>query len=173
MALGPHADVIVALAGHFAQLAQGLDDPRTILDLAGLDALGQPGGDLPLHVLARGQRQAAWLHDSGARRVLRHGPALLQVPGIPQPVVGALPARRRGVVRLACDQIHAGSEDVHVHAAVCLAVHHRRPAQSVTVQPAQQRPLDVIEHAIDLCLRRLVIRVPGDDARGVFVFELE
>ena len=99
-----------------------------------LDALKQVVPDRRARVvLARDPRPQLRRLDVGAvprllvqrpRRVIRAAPALVEVQGLDQGVVGLLPARRRDVEALAGLQVAPRGEHMHVHAArCCTAVH--------------------------------------------------
>jgi len=60
-----------------------------------------------------------------------------------------------------------------VHAAAALAVLDGRPGVAVGREPGPGRPLELVEHGLDLRAGRPVLRRPGDDARGVLVLEVE
>ena len=67
----------------------------------------------------------------GARRVVRAAPAVVEVQGLDQGVVGLLPARRRNVEALAGLQVAPRGEHMHMHAAGGRAVLHRRPRVAI------------------------------------------
>ena len=71
------------------------------------------------------------------RRVIRTAPAVLDVARLDQRAIGLLPARRRDVEALARLQVAPSGEHMHVHAAVGIAVPHRRPRCS---DPGPARP---------------------------------
>ena len=176
--------VVLALARHVeACLLQGGDHTGPVLHLPGLDALQQVGLDrLAGVVLARDPRPQRRRLDVSAvprlllprsRRVIRAAPALVEVAGLDQGVVRLLPARRRDVEALACLQVAPRGEHMHVHAAIGRAVLHRRPGVAIRGQPGPGALLDLVEHPVDVLGARLVLRRPGDHARGVFVVELQ
>ena len=70
-------------------------------------------------------------------------------------------------------QVAPGGEDVHVHAAVPLAVLDRRPDVAVGVEPGPGRLLELVEDGFDLLVRWLVFWRPRDHARRVLVLELK
>ena len=108
----------------------------------------------------------------GARRVVRAAPALVEVQGLDQGVVGLLPARRRDVKALAGLQVAPRGEHMHVYAAVGRAVLHRRPRVAIRGQPGPSGLLELVEHPVDVLGAWPVLRGPGDHARRVFVVEL-
>ena len=104
--------VVLALARHVeARLLQGGDDAGPVLHRAALDAPQQVVPDLvpgiglmrdPCPQLRRLEVGAVpRLLIPGARRIVRAAPALVEVAGLDQGVVGLLPARRRDVEALA------------------------------------------------------------------------
>ena len=104
--------VVVTLARHVeARLLQGGDHAGPILHRPGLDALHQVVLDRRARVvLARDPCPQRRRLDVGAvprlllarpRRIVRAAPALVEVAGLDQRVVGLLPARRRDVEALA------------------------------------------------------------------------
>ena len=105
------------------------------------------------------------------RRVIRPAPALFGVEGVAERVECLLPARRGDVEAPAGLQVASRGEDMHVSAAVALAVHHGRPGVAVGLQPRPRRPLELVEYGFDLRVGRSVVRCPGDHARGVLVLE--
>ena len=109
----------------------------------------------------------------GARRVVRVTPALVEVQGLDQGVVGLLPARRRDVEALAGLQVAPRGEHMHVHAAGGRAVLHRRPRVAIRVQPGPGGLLELVEHPVDVLVAWPVLRGPGDHARRVLVLELQ
>ena len=107
------------------------------------------------------------------RRVIRAAPALVEVQGLDQGVVGLLPARRRDVEALAGLQVAPRGEHMHVHAAVGRAVLHRRPRVAILGQPGPGGLLELVEHPVDVVVAWPVLRGPGDHARRVLVVELQ
>ena len=107
------------------------------------------------------------------RRVIRAAPAVVEVAGLDQRAVGLLPARRRDVQALTRLQVAPRGEHMHVHAAVRLAVPHRRPGVAIRRQPGPGGLLDLVEHPVDRLVARSVLRGPGDHARRVLVVELQ
>ena len=105
------------------------------------------------------------------RRVIRPAPALLGVEGVAERVECLLPARRRDVEAPAGLQVASRSEDVHVDAAVALAVHHGRPGVAVGLEPRPGRLFEGIHDRADLRVGRSVVRCPSDHARRVLVLE--
>ena len=110
------------------------------------------------------------LHPS-PRRVIRPAPALLGVEGVTERVECLLPARRRDVEAPADLQVASRGEDMHMDAAVALAVHHGRPGVAVRLEPRPGRPLEGIENRADLRVGRSVVRCPGNHTRRVLVLE--
>ena len=105
------------------------------------------------------------------RRVIRPAPAVFGVEGVAERVECLLPARRRDVEAPAGLQVASRGEDMHVSAAVALAVHHGRPGVAVRLEPRPGRPLELVEYGFDLRVGRSVVRCPGDHARRVLVLE--
>ena len=110
------------------------------------------------------------LHPS-QRRVIRPAPALLGVEGVTERVECLLPARRRDVEAPAGLQVASRGEDMHVNAAVALAVHHGRPGVAVGLEPRPGRLFKGIQNRADLRVGRSVVRCPGNHARRVLVLE--
>ena len=105
------------------------------------------------------------------RRIIRPTPAVFGVEGVAERAERLFPARRRDVEAPAALQVAARGEDVHMSAAVQLAVHHGRPGVAVGLEPGPGRPLKVIQNRADLRVGRRVVRRPGDHARRVLVLE--
>ena len=108
-----------------------------------------------------------------SRRVVRPAPAVLVVEGVAQRVEGLLPAGRRDVEALARLQVAPGGQDVHVDPAAVLAVQDRRPCVAVRLQSRPRRPLELVEHGVDLRVGRPVLGRPRDHDRAVLVLELQ
>jgi hypothetical protein len=62
------------------------------------------------------------LHQASQARVLRPGPAMFEIQGIPQGVVNLLPPWRPNIHRAATGQLDARHDDVNVLRAVFLLV---------------------------------------------------
>ena len=105
------------------------------------------------------------------RRVIRPAPALFGVEGVAERVECFLPARRRDVEAPAGLQVASRGEDVHVNAAVALAVHHGRPGVAVGLEPRPGHLFKGIDDHADLRVGRSVVRCPGNHARRVLVLE--
>ena len=175
---------MLALARHVeSRLLQGGDHAGPVLHRAARDATQQVVPDLvPGIGLMRDPRPQLRRRDVGAvprlllprpRRVIRTAPAVLDVARLDQRAIGLLPARRRDVEALARLQVAPRGEHMHVHAAVGIAVPHRRPRIAIRGQPGPGGLLDLVEHPVDVLVARLVLRRPGDHARRVFVVELQ
>ena len=180
--MGGH--VVLALARHIkAQLLEGGDHAGPVLHLPGLNALQQVVLDRLARVgLVRDSRPQRRRLAVGAvprlllprpRRVIRAAPAVVEIAGLNQWAVGLLPPRRRDIEALARLQVAPRGEHMHVHAAVGLAVPHRRPAVAIRGQPGPGGLLDFVEHPVDVPVARPILRRPGDHARGVCVVELQ
>ena len=105
------------------------------------------------------------------RRVIRAAPAVVEVARLDERAIGLLPARRRDVETLPRLQVAPRGEHMHVHAAVGVAVPHRRPGVAIRIQPGPGGLLERVEHPVDCLVARLVLDSPGDHARRVFVVE--
>ena len=105
------------------------------------------------------------------RRVIRPAPAVFGVEGVTERVECLLPARRRDVEAPAGLQVAPRGEDMHVNAAVALAVHHGRPGVAVGLEPRPGRLFKGIQNRADLRVGRSVVRCPGNHARRVLVLE--
>jgi len=111
-----HADVVLALAGDFAQLGQAGDHAGPVADQPRLDPGLQPVGDVALRIISQAQPglqpgcvgldDVVILADgAGALRRAGIGPAMREVPGVAPGVEGLLVAGRRDVQRLAGGQL--------------------------------------------------------------------
>ena len=159
--------VVLALARHVeSRLLQGGDHAGPVLHRAARDAPQQVVPDLvPGIGLMRDPRPQLRRRDVGAvprlllprpRRVIRTAPAVLDVARLDQRAIGLLPARRRDVEALARLQVAPRGEHMHVHAAVGIAVPHRRPRIAIRGQPGPGGLLDLVEHPVDVLVARLV-----------------
>ena len=167
--------VVLPLERHLqARLLQGVDDIGPVPYRAVLDTLEQVVAD---QVAGGGLEREAGPQlrrlDVGAvpgllhprpRRVIRPAPALLGVEGVAERVECLLPARRRDVQAPAGLQVASRGEDMHVNAAIALAVHHCRPGVAVGLQPRPRRPIELVEYGFDLRVGRSVVRRPGNHA---------
>ena len=105
------------------------------------------------------------------RRVIRPAPAVFGVEGVAERVECLLPARRRDIEAPAGLEVAPRGEDMHVSAAVALAVHHGRPGVAVGLEPRPGRLFKGIDDRADLRVGRSVVRCPGNHARRVLVLE--
>ena len=180
--MGGH--VVVTLARHVeARLLKGGDHTGPVLHRPVLDTLQQVVPDRLARVgLVRDPRPQLCRLDvgvvprllqPGACRIVRAAPTVVEVTGLDQRAIGLLPAGRRDVEALARLQVAPRGEHMHVHAAIGRAVLHRRPGVAIRGQPGPSALLDLVEHPVDVLGARLVLRRPGDHARGVFVVELQ
>ena len=62
---------------------------------------------------------------------------------------------------------------MHVHTPVRFAVLDRCPGIAVRFEARPGGFLELVHHAFDLRLARVVLRCPGNDACGVLVLELK
>ena len=174
--------VVLALARHLqARLPQGGDDIGPIPYRAVLDTLEQVVADQVAG--GRFERETGpqlRRLDVGAvpgllrprpRRIIRPAPALFGVEGVAERVECLLPARRRDVEAPAGLQVASRGEDMHVNAAVALAMHHGRPGVAVGLEPRPGRLFKGIDDRADLRVGRSVVRCPGNHARRVLVLE--
>ena len=109
----------------------------------------------------------------GPRRVVGAGPAVLVVEGVAQRVERLLPAGGRDVEAAVGLQVVACGEDVHVDPGAVLAVQDRRPGVAVGRKARPGRLLELVEDGPDLLVGGLVLRRPGDHARGELALELQ
>ena len=113
------------------------------------------------------------LHVPRPLGIVRAAPTVLVVLPIPQRVKRLLPSGGRDIQALAGLKIAACRQDVHVHPAARFAVLDRSPGVAVRFQSGPGGLLELVHHAVDLRLARIVLRCPGNDARGVLVLELK
>lgn len=165
-----HGQVVLALARHLvAGLLERGDHAGAVVD----EARGDPLAEVVVDGVAVGGvgREAARPGGPGAFRVVRPRPAAFVVHRPLQQAVGPLPARRSDVVALAGLKLHAGGKDVHVRAAVVVAVKHRRPGVAVRLETGPGHVLELVERLLDLPVRRVVLGRPGDHGAAVAVLE--
>ena len=115
----------------------------------------------------------AGLHVPRPLRIVRAAPAVLVVLPVPQRVKRLLPSGSRDIQALAGLKIHSRRQDMHVDTPARFAVLDRCPGVAVWFQPRPGGFLELVHHAADLRIARLVLRCPGDDARRVLVLELK
>ena len=115
----------------------------------------------------------AGLHVPCSLRIVWAAPAILVVLPVPQRVKRLLPARCRDIQALAGLQIHSRRQDMHVDTRARFAVLDGRPGVAVRLQPCPGGFLELVHHAADLRIARIVLRCPGNDARRVLVLELK
>ena len=115
----------------------------------------------------------AGLHVTCPLRIVRTAPAVLVVLPVPQRVKRLLPSGSRDIQALAGLKIAARRQDMHVDTAARFAVLDRRPGVAVRFQSRPGGFLELVHHVVDLRLARVVLRCPGNDARGVLVLELK
>ena len=115
----------------------------------------------------------AGLHVSRPLRIVRTAPAVRVVLPVPQRVKRLLPARCRDIQALAGLKIAARRQDMHVDTPARFAVLDRCPGVTVRFEARPGGFLELVHHAADLRIARVVLRCPGDDARRVLVLELK
>ena len=115
----------------------------------------------------------AGLLDPGPRRIVGPTPAVFVVEGVAEGAEGLLPAGWRDVEAPPGLEVAPRGEDVDVRPAATFAVQHSRPDVAVGFESCPSRPLELIDHRIDLRVGGKVVGCPGDHARGVFVLELQ
>ena len=115
----------------------------------------------------------AGLHVSRPRRIVRAAPAVLVVLPVPQCVKGLLPSGSRDIQALAGLKIAARRQDMHVDTPARFAVLDRCPGVAVRFEARPGGFLELVHHAADLRIARVVLRCPGDDPRRVLVLELQ
>ena len=115
----------------------------------------------------------AGLHVPRALGIIWAAPAVLMVLPVPQSVKRLLPSGGRDIQALAGFKITARRQDVHMDTAARFAVLDGRPGVAVRFKSGPGGFLELIHHAADLRLARVVLRRPSDDARGVLVLELK
>lgn len=167
-----HGDVVLSLARHLVTgLLERGDHAGAVVD----EASGDPLAEVAVDGVAVGLvgRKPARPGRAGAVGIVRPRPAVLVVQRPLQRAVGHLPAGRGDVVALARLELHAGGEDVHVRAAVLVAVEHRRPGVAVRFEAGPGNPLELIERVLDLVVVRAVLGRPSDHGAAVAVLEVE
>ena len=83
------------------------------------------------------------------------------------------PPWRRDVQTLAGGQLAAGREDMHMDAALIVAVLNGTPSIAIGLHAGPSEPLELIERLPDLLIGRPVLGAPGNHGRCVLVFEVE
>lgn len=167
-----HGQVVLALARHLvAGLLERGDHPGAVVDETG----GDPLAEVVVDGVSVGDvgREPARPGGPGAVRVVRPRPATFVVHRALQQAVGPLPAGRSDVVTLARQKLHAGGQDVHVRAAVIVAVEHRRPGVAVRFEAGPGDALEVVERLLDLVGGRVVLGCPRDHGAAVPVLKVE
>lgn len=167
-----HGDVVLALARHLvAGLLERGDHAGAVVD----QASGHPLAKVAVDGVAVGLvgREPPRPGGASAVGVVRASPAVFVVQRPLQRAVGHLPAGRGDVVALARLELHAGGQDVHVRAAVLVAVEHRRPGVAVRFEAGPGDALELIERVLDLVVVRAVLGRPGDHGAAVAVLEVE
>ena len=115
----------------------------------------------------------AGLHVPRPLRIVRAAPAVLVVLPVPQRVKRLLPSGSRDIQALAGLKIAARRQHMHVDTPARFAVLHRCPGVAVRFEARPGGFLELVHHAADLRIARLVLRCPRDDARRVLVLELK
>ena len=172
------------MARHFeARLPQRRDDIVAIAHHAVLDTLEEvvpdqvAGGCFEPEPCPQPRRldvgAVAGLLHPGPRRIVRAGPAVLVVEGVPERAERLLPARRRDVEAAAGLKVATRGEDMDVSAPALLPVQHGRPCVAVGLQPRPSRLLELVEDALDLLVGGMVVGGPSDHTGRVPVLELQ
>ena len=175
---------MLPLAHHLqARPLQGGNHRGSIRDGPRFDALAQIVGNQPPGIFLYRQPgpklggldvgPMAGLHVTGPLRIVRTAPPVLVVLPVPQRVKRLLPAGSRDIQALAGLKIAARRQDMHVHTPARFAVLDRCPAVAVRFEARPGGFLELVHHAADLRIARLVLRCPGNDARCVLVLELK
>ena len=115
----------------------------------------------------------AGLHVPRPLRIIRTAPAVLVVLPVPQRVKRLLPSGSRDIQALAGLKIHPRRQNMHVDTPARFAVLDRCPGVAVRFEARPGGFFELVHHAADLRLARVVLRCPGDDARRVLVLELK
>ena len=175
---------MLPLARHLqARPLQGGNHRSSIRDGPCFDALAQIVGNQPPGVFLRRQPgpklgglnvgPMAGLHVSRPLRIVRTAPAVLVVLPVPQRVKRLLPSGSRDIQALAGLKIAARRQDMHVDTPARFAVLDRCPGVAVRFEARPGGFLELVHHAADLRIARVVLRCPGDDPRRVLVLELQ
>ena len=175
---------MLPLARHLqARPLQGGNHRGAIRDGPCFDALSQIIGNQPPGVFLHPQPgpklggfdvgPMAGLHVPRPLRIVRAAPAVFMVLPVPQCIKRLLPAGCRDIQALAGLKIAARRQDMHVDTTARFAVLDRCPGVAIRFEPRPGGFLELVHHASDLRIARVVLRCPGDDARGVLVLELK
>ena len=175
---------MLPLAWHLqARPLQGGDHRGAIRDGPRFDALAQIIGNQPPGVFLRREplpklggldvRPMAGLHVPRPLRIVRTAPPVLVVLPVPQRVKRLLPSRSRDIQALAGLKIAPRRQDMHVDTPACFAVLDRCPGVAVRFEARPGGFIELVHHAADLRIARVVLRCPGDHARRVLVLELK
>ena len=175
---------MLPLARHLqARPLQGGNHRGAIRDGPRFDAVAQIVGNQPpgvfLHLQARPKLGGlevgpmAGLHVTRPLRIVRTAPPVLMVLPVPQSVERLLPAGSRDIQALAGLKIATRRQDMHVNTPARFVVLDRCPGVAVRFEARPGGFLELVHHAANLCLARVVLRCPGDDSRRVFVLELK
>ncbi len=165
-------EVVLALARDLeAGVFEGDDHAGPVVD----EACGDPLAEVAVDGVAVGDgvRKPAGPGGAGAVRIIRPRPVVVVVQRPLERAVGLLPAGRGDVVALAGLEFDAGGQDMHVRAAVVVAVEHGRPGVTVWFEAGPGDALEVIERLLDLVVGRAVLGRPGEDGTPVAVLEVE
>ena len=166
-----------------ARPLQGGDHRGAIRDGPRFDALAQIVGNRSPGVFLRRQPgpklggldvgPMAGLYVPRPFRIVRAAPAVLVVLPVPQRIECLLPAGSRDIQALAGLKIAARRQDMHVHTFARFAMLDRCPGLAVRFQSRPGGFLELVHHIANLCIARVVLRCPRDDARRVLVLELK
>ncbi len=89
-----------------------------------------------------------WLEESCSLGIVRAGPAVLVVPGIPQGVVPLLPSRRGRVVTFAREKIHSCHKNMQSYPIPGLIMADGRPRQAIFLK--SHGPPEIVQTVVDL-----------------------
>ena len=165
---------MLPLARHLqARPLQGGNHRGAIRDGPRFDALAQIVGNQPPGVflcLQPGPKlrgldvgPMAGLHVPRPLEIVRTAPAVLVVLPVPQRVKRLLPSGSRDIQALAGLKIAARRQDMHVDTPTRFAVLDRCPGVAVRFEARPGGFLELVHHAADLRIARVVLRCPADD----------
>ena len=126
-------------------------------------------GSILRPALCRALFRQGWYGPSQCRRTLRivrPRPAVLLVQRVADSAERLRAARRRDVQAPAFVPVDPRPDHMHLAVAV-LAVQHGRPLVAASLQPGQDRPLELVQRVLNLRVRRAFVGMPVNHTRRV------